>query len=621
MNAHKTYLYYLLILFSSAVICACARSAPPVESFQAGETITQTDRQTETDSSKNTVPNVSETSLKAEQKRFDDFTMDIFRTELSESPLSLHCTVSQPENYGIRVSEMTLGDFSVETLKESSAEVKQMKEKLSGFNAALLTTDQLFTYKMLSDYLDTEMLSDGLELYSQPLSPTIGTQAQLPILFAEYAFNEKSDVDNYLALLSTIDSYYKQLADFEKVQADAGLAMSDATLDRIIQSCKNYMIRPENSFLTETFDSKIKELPDLTEDEKSAYRAQHLTILKEHFIPAYENLTAELTALKGRGTNENGICNFKDGKRYYEYLAASDTGTDSSITELRRRIEKQVGSDMAELSLLSQNNPQLASEVGSYSFSLSEPTEILENLRSESLKDFPALENSSFTVKNVPKALESSLSPAFFLIPPIDDYVNGTIYINGLSEQTDGSLYTTLAHEGYPGHLYQTLYVSQKNSCPLRRLLSCGGYSEGWGTYAELYSYAFDNGLSDVLKKALPYNQSSILALYALLDIRINYEGWDLTKTADFLNTYYGITQPDVTEEIFQSVIDNPANYLKYYTGYLEIITLRDTAESTLGNRYTPMTFHKFMLDMDGASFRVIKPYFQTWLLTFDVNQ
>lgn len=614
MKAHKTCFYYLLILLSAVTVCACARSAPPVESYQAEQTPTEQSGQN------GASPDTSDASAKEVQAAFDEFTMKVFREELSASPLSLHCMVRHPENYGIEQPEMTMGDFSVDTLKESSVEARQMKEELSAFDTAALTPDQIFTYKMLEDYLDTELLSDGLELYSQPLSPTIGTQAQLPILFAEYTFSEKSDVENYLALLSTIDDYYRQLADFENVRANAGLAPSDTTLDRIIQSCKNYMIRPENSFLTETFNDKLNDVPELTDEEKNDYRQKHLTVLKEHFIPAYESLCESLTALKGRGTNENGLCYYENGKQYFEYLAASETGTDSSVRDLRRRIEKQVGSDMAELSLMSQNNPNLAEEAGNYYFALSDPIEILNNLKAQSGKDFPELPNSTFTVKNVPKALESSLSPAFFLVPPIDAYEKGTIYINGMSEQTDEQLYTTLAHEGYPGHLYQTLYTSQKENCPLRRLLSCGGYSEGWGTYAELYSYSFDNGLSDTLKKALPYSQAATLSLYALLDIRINYEGWDLTKTADFLNTFYGITDPDVTREVFQSLIENPANYLKYYTGYLEILTMRDTAESTLGSRYTPLAFHKFILDMEGASFRVIKPYFRTWLLTYDVN-
>lgn len=614
-KAQKTCLYYLLIIISTLFISACTRYTPPVESFAASESGINSEQQQNGDKE------TEKKDPKKVQAEFDEFTNQVFKDELSSSPLSLHCFVRHPENFGIEVTEMTLGTLSLEDMKEAYDEMKLTKEKLESFDTGQLTSDQVFTYNMFLDYLNTELTSEGMELYLQPLSPTIGTQAQLPVLLAEYSFYSKKDVEDYLTLLSGIDDYYKELADFEKAKADAGLAPSDITLDRIIQSCKNYMIRPESSFLTETFNDKLEGLTELTDAEKNEYKDRHTTILKEHFIPAYQNLAAALEELKGSGVNENGLAHFKDGKKYYEYLVSSMTGTSLSVPELRKKIEKQTGSDMADISLLVQNNPELLSQTSGNAFTLNEPTEILNSLKEESTADFPELANSTFTVKMVPKALESSLSPAFFLIPPIDDYENGTIYINGLAEQTAEQLYTTLAHEGYPGHLYQTLYFSQKESCPLRHLIGCGGYSEGWGTYAEVYSYSFNNGLSDEVKKLLACNRSATLALYSILDIHINYDGWDLAKTSDFLVRYYGITDPEVIKEVFESIIDNPANYLKYYSGYLDFCSLRDTAQTTLGDRYDAKAFHKFLLDMEGASFRVIEPYFQTWLLTYDIKK
>ena len=39
------------------------------------------------------------------------------------------------------------------------------------------------------------------------------------------------------------------------------------------------------------------------------------------------------------------------------------------------------------------------------------------------------------------------------------------------------------------------------------------------------------------------------------------------------------------------------------------MVKMRETAMETLGDRYDPVQFHKFILDMDGASFRVMEPY------------
>ena len=81
--------------------------------------------------------------------------------------------------------------------------------------------------------------------------------------------------------------------------------------------------------------------------------------------------------------------------------------------------------------------------------------------------DFPELTDSTYEVKHVPKALESSLSPAFFLIPPIDSDTTNVIYINDKSREEGTDLYSVLAHEGYPGHLYQSVYFNRKQSLSL----------------------------------------------------------------------------------------------------------------------------------------------------------
>ena len=551
------------------------------------------------------------------QAAFDEFTRQVFKDELEGSGLTLHYMLKDPESYGISTADPKLGECSLEYLEQVSADMEQLSEELHTFDPSLLTADQLFTYRALDDYLETELAARGLELYTRPVSTTIGTQAQLPILFAEYAFYDRQDVEDYLNLMSQIDSYYKSIAEFEKIRADAGLAPCDLVLDQIIQSCKDYMIRPENSFLNETFNSKLDSIDGLTEEEKNEYKARHLAVMKEHFIPAYQMLAGELEKLKGRGQNPMGLCGYPDGKRYYEYLAASSTGTGYTVPELKQQVQVHMSEDLAQVTLLLQNHPELAEASASYSFAQTEPAAILDALKTQAEKDFPALPEADYTVHQVPKALEASLSPAFYLTAPIDCWQHNVIYINGGSEQTSSeALYTTLAHEGYPGHLYQTVYANQNVRDPLLRLLACGGYTEGWGTYAEIYSYQFDNGLSPELSRLLAHNQAATLGLYALLDININYEGWSQERTAKFLEELYGITDTQVIEEIYYAVADNPANYLQYYTGYMEMVKMRETAMETLGDRYDPVQFHKFILDMDGASFRVMEPYFKTWLLT-----
>ncbi len=375
-------------------------------------------------------PSNASSDAASEQARFDAFLAHQFQESVQDDPLSLHFLVRNPENYGITEPEMKFPEYSLEQLQKDSEENAAVLEELSSFDTSLLTSDQLFTYRMMKDTLETEAGSKGLELYNQPLSALIGTQAELPTLLAEYTFYNRADIDHYLALLSQIDTYYKQLAAYEQAQADAGLAPSDDTIDRILKSCKSYLIRPENSLLTETFASRLNAVEGLSDAEKASYKAKHLTILKEHFIPAYTNLSKALESLKGSHPETGGLSTYEHGREYYAYLAAALTGTDSSVDALKTRIEKQMQADLSEIRGRLKEHPELVRQMTDSAITLSDPDEILQNLQVQIQDDFPALTDTSYTLKYVPEALESSLSPAFFLVPPIDSDGSNTIYIN-----------------------------------------------------------------------------------------------------------------------------------------------------------------------------------------------
>lgn len=549
------------------------------------------------------------------QKNFDLFTDDLFRNEISNSGISFHFTMADPASRGLKTVPLTLGDFSLDNMKKNSKDLAELKKKLNQFNPRKLTKDQRLTYQILYSYIDTEMASEGLELYTQPLTTTIGIQAQLPVLFAEYAFYKKDDVDHYLSLLSTIDDYYSQILEFEKQKSEAGLFMSDSAADHVLKSCEAYLIQPDHSFLSETFNTRIDALNDLTPEEKAAYKEKNLKVLEEHFVPAYKNLINGITALMGTGKNDKGLSWYPEGKKYFEYLVNSNTGTSyDSVDSLKKAIEKQITSDIKALGQITKDNPKVLDQLDTYSFNVTKPEDILESLKSQITKDFPELPKNQYTVKYVPKALESSLSPAFYLVPPIDRYEDNIIYINGNPRFQNDDLYTTLAHEGYPGHLYQNVYFLSKSPNDLRSILSFSSYSEGWATYVENYSYTLDNGLDPDLGKLLAHNSAITLGIYAYLDICINYEGWDKEQTAKYLSTFYNVEKTDIVDSIYNSLVENPTNYMEYYVGYLEIMEMRNAAEKILKDKFNLKEFHTFLLDIGPAPFSVILPEFRNWL-------
>ena len=103
------------------------------------------------------------------------------------------------------------------------------------------------------------------------------------------------------------------------------------------------------------------------------------------------------------------------------------------------------------------------------------PVSILKQLEEGIKKCFPEPPKTNVDVKYVPKAMEAHLSPAFYMIPAIDDYQDNVIYVNQAHMGNTLTLYTTLAHEGYPGHLYirvNNMYFGHKRQS-LQMYLTC----------------------------------------------------------------------------------------------------------------------------------------------------
>lgn len=538
---------------------------------------------------------------------FDQFINDIFETEVMENTINLHFTISDPEKYGITDYPVTLGDLSNDAMSDSNARLENYLSGLSSFSYTELTLNQQLTYDILENYFQLQLDMADMYLYDELLRPSTGVQAQLPILYEEYSFNSKKDVEDYLKLLALTDEYCDQIISFEKEKADAGLFMSDFACQNIIDQCNAFIADSDNHYLIETFNTRIDKLTGLTQSEKDHYRLQNEKMLREHIFPAYENLAAALTDLLGSGTNENGLCYFPEGKQYYEYLLAYNTGTSESVKTLENMISNERVKVLQESSDLTTENPELWELASEATLTPTDSVTTLNHLKEVMLDDFPAPPEIGYTVNYIDDCVADYLAPAFYVIAPIDDYSHNSIYINETTDTTNISYFTTLAHEGFPGHLYQTVMTYESGIEPVRSILNYSGFVEGWATYVEFQSYHYA-GLDDDVATILELNQDATLSLYASTDIGIHYEGWTLEDTKKFWNNY-GITNDDAIESIFELIVEEPTHYLKYYIGFLKFEELKK--ETSLKNikNYNDKSFHQAVLSIGPAPFDIVDKY------------
>lgn len=542
-------------------------------------------------------------SLHAESsdRQFRTFTRSLFQTEVSANTISLHYTLRSPSDYGIADIPATYGSLSSDPVA-AKASVRNVLSSLQEFDPGTLSSENALTFKILDTYLKNASTGTDYLLYQEPLGPVSGIHTQLPVLLSEYSFYDTQDVETYLALLKETPAYFDSVIRFEQKKAASGLFMPDYQADSVLDTCQSFIDMGKENYLISTFSERIASLDLLPENKKDSFRKENIKLVTEEIYPAYQNLITAIKSLKGKGTNEQGLSHFPYGKKYYEYLVRQTTGCNESISRLRLMTRAQILEDLNAMQKVLF--PADAALTQASVLEQTPPDSMLDDLRSKITDTFPEIPDVDFQVKYVPESMQDYLSPAFYMIPAIDNLTENVIYINNGQTASGLNLYTTLAHEGYPGHLYQTVYFSASEPDPIRSILDFGGYVEGWATYAEMMSY-YLAPLSKTEASLLQKNSSVILGLYALADMGIHYDGWSVTDTVRFFSDY-GINDANAVQSVYKLIIGSPANYLKYYIGYLKFYELKKEMADALGNQFSQKEFHRAVLDVGPAPFEIV---------------
>ena len=542
-------------------------------------------------------------SLHAESsdRQFRTFTRSLFQTEVSANTISLHYTLRSPSDYGIADIPATYGSLSSDPVA-AKASVRNVLSSLQEFDPGTLSSENALTFKILDTYLKNASTGTDYLLYQEPLGPVSGIHTQLPVLLSEYSFYDTQDVETYLALLKETPSYFDSVIRFEQKKAASGLFMPDYQADSVLDTCQSFIDMGKENYLVSTFNERIASLDLLPENKKDSFQKENMKLVTEEIYPAYQNLITAIKSLKGKGMNEQGLSHFPYGKKYYEYLVRQTTGCNESISRLRLMTRAQILEDLNAMQKVLF--PADAALTQASVLEQTSPDSMLDDLRSKITDTFPEIPDVDFQVKYVPESMQDYLSPAFYMIPAIDNLTENVIYINNGQTASGLNLYTTLAHEGYPGHLYQTVYFSASEPDPIRSILDFGGYVEGWATYAEMMSY-YLAPLPKTEASLLQKNSSVILGLYALADMGIHYDGWSVTDTVRFFSDY-GINDPNAVQSVYKLIIGSPANYLKYYIGYLKFYELKKEMADAMGNQFSQKEFHRAVLDVGPAPFEIV---------------
>ena len=552
---------------------------------------------------------------------FNEYSSRLFGTIIGDDELTIHYLFKDKEALGI-----TETSLSLPTPGASSALGKLIINlyfgPMANYNYDELNFDEKMTYNVILDLLDriNNKVGDMVYLDNNYLGSYLGYQAQLPILFAEYRFDNLDDIENYFGLLQLVPETFEEYYNYEIIKADAGYGMSDYVIDKVIDQCDEFISAGVNHFLITTFENRIEKF-DLTDEEKASYISRNEEIVLNDLCRGYQFIKDNLGNLKGKSTNDLGLYYYRYlqsddtyyelGQEYYKYLFKDATGYDDDMEDAINYIQNHLDDLVNEIKDLQRANPNIASIADSVQLMSSQtsPTEQMEYYKTLLAGDFPVIEEwPTINIKDVDPSMEDHFSPACYISSAIDDYEQESIFINWAKVDGDYNyLYTTLGHEGIPGHMYQNIFFKTQEVNPIRKVLKSSGYQEGWATYVELYMYNFVEGVDeDVITYLKDYDILNGV-LTARLDMGIHYEGWTIDDTLEYLSRYFSGYTTERVQKIVEQLVEVPTNSQTYYYTYFKIQDMYNRTKEALGENFDPTEFHKTILDCGPVPLRFVE--------------
>jgi uncharacterized protein (DUF885 family) len=539
-----------------------------------------------------------------------DFAM--FSDYVTSDTLSLHLTVDNPDSIGLTEPDVKMWNVSKEETDAYYDNCRDYLEQLDTINYDNLTDDEKIIYDVIAYDLEEAILFEDYYYYSSPFNSLTGIQSNLPLIMSEYTFENKQDIDDYIVLLNDTYRLFEEMMVFEAERAAEGLGASDANLEKIIESCTVFMEDQEDHFLVTSFADRIAKVDDLTESEKQDYIQQNQAALDESIFPAYQILIDGFTDLLGTGVNEGGLCNFENGETYYEILLKRESSSDFTINQAVNELDTAID-DSLDVIYDTTYDDVFEEAYSTYDFSAGTIQENLDFCSSLIQTDFPAIADHEVTLKEVPSQLEDFFSPAAYLTCKIDDPTDNIILTNPASLDGYQNLLEIIAHEGYPGHMYEAIYHSEHIDSYYQRSASFIAYSEGWAEYSSAYVLSqteYDQTLVDYVTA-----ESNIFNLFfpARIDIGVNYEGWDLQDVNDYL-LEYNLDYPEYAEICYDRAIEIPCYIMKYAYGQIQTFEIISDVAQRVDDTVTLLDIHTAYLDIGPAPFPIIEENMQKFM-------
>ena len=543
--------------------------------------------------------------LTAEQTKFEEYLKDELIYYISLSKLNAHYAFKDLAPYGMENMEASLGSaqgYDYVALKESLG-------KLNAINKEWLTAQYQNTYDRYKLAIEEKLEFEGLDDYYFHFSPSFQTIYTILTLFTDFDIRNEQDIKDIIAYVVDSERYLDDCIELTKKQIEKGIIQSNDTLQGIIEQCQTFIGSGNKNAVTVIISKGIDEFDGISSEQKTEYKNQLKEAVNNHLMGGLKKVIALMKSTIGKATNSGTYSNWPDGKKYYEALLKTKTSSKMSAEQTKELLEKEIDYCLEQLAILEKADPEIRYSYSTF-FDMSDPVEMIEQFKSQMSKFFPDPIVTTYEVDYLDYSISLPSVGGYYLIPPLDDYTHNRIKIGR------GANFIMLAHEGFPGHLYQTTYELANNPTPspILGFMDFTGFVEGWGTYTEYYAYLMITEEIEKAKIDYPtYSNRMDRALLALADILVNYDGLSKSELADYYvnkGWFKGddeISYSNLIATFYSIVIEEPGFRVAYAAGRIMLLNLKEKAEEALGDKFDLVEFHKVILDTGTSTFEYLE--------------
>lgn len=533
------------------------------------------------------------------QAKFEEYIAELFKEEIKSDFLNFHYTLAHPEESGFEKPKVSWGSLSLDTVKASIEDSKEELEKLHGFEKLELTKDQQRIYRLLEIELENNIEFEKYLDYNYCFGEN-KVNDNLITNLTEYRITVQEDAEDFILLLNDVERYIDEGITATRELADSGNIQKESEKEAILEQCRKFL---ESEEIEKSFHSKIVQVEGLSDAQRADYEAQVAEAVRESVKPAYEKIIAlyeELPVSEHQGS----LAEMENGKEYFEYLLKVYIGKERSADEWIKIVGQEVEDTIHQWITIMFTSSTIDDELENVELPADNAEDLVKYLEGCLAEEFPAIDKVQYSVSYLDASIANDLISAYYVIPPIDAPDLNVIKVNpNNTELVD--LFSTLAHEGFPGHLYQNNYVVQKKVPDIYHLLDNLGSSEGWAEYVGMDAYRIGNiGSGDFQEYMRLYSYLNRM-LNEYIGLRVNYSGWKSEEIADYLNSM-GLVS-DIAEALYEDAVLRPALYSPYSLGTYEILALRKKAEDKLGEKFDALSFNQALLDAGTVHFEIIE--------------